>query len=399
MDFFDKFKQAAYEFTYGAEEDAEHHNALQVGLVAWFYLDKGYTQENRARIAEAYQLYHNEYGEKLKWGYIDDPNKDKDYSSISAKGFKETIANSFGDSFFFKWYSDKGFRYASDYSVATGSMAGWFESIHKPVSYFGFSLPVSELKNKEHLGQLVHHFCSILQPFHGLMGIGIQQCYEEERYQHLEYDIGQEFLGVDIPGGLTDDKMRNGLRSVNWQTFFNNEWLKKLGGMSYLCGALSDPEIKITSYDGGVIIQAGEWPELGWVNDTPYPELYVKVNKVLKPIRAPEIDSLGYGSIAGEIRFDKNSTAKWLSRFDVELPSLATVPAAKDPVRITRWTDETAPYAGQWAAIVNGTTEYIQTREGQKMPAFEDKYGKKHRACWSLLKRDDKGSVFVLSDE
>lgn len=154
------------------------------------------------------------------------------------------------------------------------------------------------------------------------------------------------------------------MRSVNWYTLFNNEWMENLGGMSYLCGALSDPAIKINPYKGSVIIQAGEYPELGWVNDNPYPELYVKVNKVLKLIRAPKIGSLGYGSIAGEIRFDKNSTAKWLSRFDVDLPSLATVPAAKDPVRITCWTDDIAPHAGQWAAIVDGATGYIQTREG-----------------------------------
>lgn len=71
---------------------------------------------------------------------------------------------------------------------------------------------------------------------------------------------------------------------------------------------------------------------------------------------------------------------------------------SSEPVRITRWTGETAPHAGQWAAIVNGTTEYIRTREGEKMPAFENKYGKKHRACWSLLKRDDKGSVFIVPE-
>ena len=325
MDFFEKFKQAEYEFTYGAEDDPEHHNALQVGLVACFYLDKGYTQENRARIAEAYQLYHHAYGDKLKWGYINDPNKDRYYANIPGEKFKQIIANSFGDGLFFKWYSDKGFLYASDYSVSTGSMASWFESVHKTVSYFCFSLPVSELKNKEYLVKLVHDLCAILQPLHGLMGLGIQHCYEEERYQHLEYDIGQEFLGVDIPGGLTDNKMRNGLRSINWQTFFNNEWLEKLGGMSYLCGTLSDPAIKIIPYQGGVIIRAGEWPELGWVKDNPYPEHYIKVNKVLKPIRAPKIDSLGYGSIAGEVRFDSHSTAKWLSRFDVELPSAATI--------------------------------------------------------------------------
>lgn len=399
MDFFDKFKRAEYEFTYGAEDDPENHNALQVGLVAWFYLDKSYTQENRARIAEAYQLYHNEYGEKLKWGYTNDPYKDQDYASISAKEFKEVIANSFGDDLNFIWSSDKGFRYTANYSVEYHSPAGWYESIHKRVSYFGFYLPVSELNDKEYLEKLLVQFCTILQPLHGLMGLGIQQCYERERYQHLEYEICQEFNGIDVINSNTDKHSRTGIRSVNWQTFFSNDWLEKLGGMSYLREALIEPEIKITPYDGGVIIRAGEWPELGWVNDNPYPPLYVKVNKVLKPIRAAKIGSLGYGSIAGEIRFDANSTAKWLARFDVELPSLATTPAVKDPVRITRWTDETAPYAGRWASIIDGTTQYIQMREGQKLPPFEDVYGKKHQACWSLLERDDKGDVYFNAEK
>ncbi len=102
MDFFEKFKQAEYDFTYGAEDDPEHHNALQVGIVAWFYLDKGYTKENRARIAEAWQLYHNEFGAKLKWGYIDDPNNDMTYKEILNKSLKEIIVDSFGESLFFK---------------------------------------------------------------------------------------------------------------------------------------------------------------------------------------------------------------------------------------------------------------------------------------------------------
>lgn len=68
-------------------------------------------------------------------------------------------------------------------------------------------------------------------------------------------------------------------------------------------------------------------------------------------------------------------------------------------VRITRWTDEIAPHAGQWACIVNGTTEYIQTREEQQMPPFVDKYGKQHRANWKLLKRDDGGSVYLKSED
>ncbi|EOB9989693.1 DUF3396 domain-containing protein [Cronobacter sakazakii] len=206
MDFFEKFKQAECDFTYGAEDDPEHHNALQVGLVAWFYLDKGYTKENRARIAEAWQLYHNEFGAKLKWGYIDDPNAEIDYRAISLKKFKEIIIGSFGNDLDFQWYSEKGFRYASNYAVSVSSTAGWYESIHKRVSCFGFYLPVLLLNNKKHLEDFLFQICIVLKPMHGLMGLGIQQCYEKERYQHLEYEICNEFNGVDVINSNTDKK-------------------------------------------------------------------------------------------------------------------------------------------------------------------------------------------------
>jgi len=65
--------------------------------------------------------------------------------------------------------------------------------------------------------------------------------------------------------------------------------------------------------------------------------------------------------------------------------------------RITCWSGAPAPFDGRWAAIVNGTTQYTHTHAGQVMPEFEDKHGNKHRACWSLLKRDDGGNFFVAS--
>lgn len=89
MNFFEKFKQAEYEFTYGAEDDPEHHNALQVGLVAYFYLDKGYTRENREKIYEAYHLYHNTYGGNLKCGYVNNPNKVHFYGDLILQSFRE----------------------------------------------------------------------------------------------------------------------------------------------------------------------------------------------------------------------------------------------------------------------------------------------------------------------
>ncbi|HCD3310767.1 MULTISPECIES: type VI secretion protein ImpA [Enterobacter cloacae complex] len=68
-------------------------------------------------------------------------------------------------------------------------------------------------------------------------------------------------------------------------------------------------------------------------------------------------------------------------------------------VRITRWSGDLAPFDARRGTTLNGTTQYTQTRAGQAMPEFEDKGGKMHRACWSLLERDDGGSMFTVSPE
>lgn len=54
---------------------------------------------------------------------------------------------------------------------------------------------------------------------------------------------------------------------------------------------------------------------------------------------------------------------------------------------------------GRWATLINGAVDYIQMKQGESLPEFEDKLGKKHRACWSLLKRDDGGSVFAINPD
>ncbi|MBD2801705.1 DUF3396 domain-containing protein [Xenorhabdus sp. M] len=322
MDFFEKFKQAEWEFTYGAEDDPEKHNALQVGLVAYFYIDQGYLPENRQRMAEAFALYHREFGDKLKWGFFHDPEDPEYYHDITLEQHCHRITEGDADDMDCFWGEEEGYRYSSNYKIEMGSPAGWFECIHGSVSYLSFYLPLSELKTKGviYLENLLREFCTILKPMHGLAGLGIQQSFARYRYQHLEYEIVQEFLGIDVANVNDDDCYRNGIRSINWYTFFQDEWLNKLGGMEKLSTDLGDKHIHIMKYEGGVIVRAGDWPELGWKKETPYPESYVKVNNVLKPIRAPEINNLSYGTTAGETRFDKTSTAQWLKRFDVELP-------------------------------------------------------------------------------
>lgn len=126
---------------------------------------------------------------------------------------------------------------------------------------------------------------------HGFAGLGVQQCYESHEYQYLEYEIARKFSGLDISGGNNDDLFREGFKSVNWLTILGCEWINKLGGISLLRNQNNDNRIEFISYSEGVIVKAGEIPALGYVQEDPCPELYVKVNELLKPVRAPKIDS------------------------------------------------------------------------------------------------------------
>ncbi|EJL80739.1 hypothetical protein [Pantoea sp. GM01] len=64
-------------------------------------------------------------------------------------------------------------------------------------------------------------------------------------------------------------------------------------------------------------------------------------------------------------------------------------------VRIAKLSAEISTHTGQWAATINGTTQYIHLKQGETIPQFEDIYGIRHRASWSLMKRDDGGNVFI----
>ncbi|MDF1897295.1 type VI immunity family protein, partial [Rahnella contaminans] len=251
MDFFEKFKQAEYEFTYGALDDPENYNALQVGLVAYFYIDKGYLQTNRDAIASALELCHGKIGKKLKWSFFKNPNVTEKYTDSVASKYKMLIENSGGEHVDFWCASEEGFEHSSDYRIHMASSADWFEIVHSAVSFFNVNFPASYTNSKEGISALLNELCVILKPMHGLLGLGIQQCQEKETFQHIEYDICHDFLGIDVTNDNTDEHFRNGIRSINWYTFFNEHWLGKLGGINTLRSKLDDPRIQITSYDGG----------------------------------------------------------------------------------------------------------------------------------------------------
>ena len=111
--------------------------------------------------------------------------------------------------------------------------------------------------------------------------------------------------------------IRGELEGVNWLTLLGNRWVQQIGGLDYLRIRLGD-DFKLTPYDGGVMIQAGPKPQIGDVTKSCWPQHYITLAKVLKPIQIKEHYAfhLGDPDPSGAPRMDSEASEAWLFRFD-----------------------------------------------------------------------------------
>lgn len=382
--FFEAFEEARHELTIG-DEDAPELNVLQPGLVAVFFLDKSY--ERREAISQALAMYCERYGDKLKWGYFSDDMRGRTWDpKMLAMCQKYFVSDP--NAVYFQWSSEIGFEYVGEYNIDAYSHEGWFENVHKSLSHLRFYLPVEELANDGvvRLEEFLLAICNLLKPIHGYFGLGIQQSHDHEDFQAMEYELAQEFNGLEVASPSSHKELRAGFKSINWYTILDQQWIDKLGGAESLRLQLNDERIQLLPYSRGLIVKAGEWPELGWVKKNPFPELYVKVNRVLKPARVPELGCLHYGSVAGEARFSPRSSNLWLRRFDnaPEVPPTPVDSSSADKVvnlfsapktdRLRCEAGQPCPREGFWFTPAQvGSRRLFKT--GELMPEVGGDYG------------------------
>jgi len=321
MDFFEQWDEAKWNFNY-VDEDETDKRVLQGGLVIVLFMLKSYLPQNRAAMAEVIQQLHEMMDGKLQWGYWEHPRTRAKYTRKRFDRFVEWVrTRPATHPIEFTWSSGPGYDFVGDYGMQTFSQANLFEEGWKGLAYFQVYLPVEVLREEGLQGfeTLVRELASKLPVLHGYAGLGFQQCDEYHRYENLELEQAEQFLGFDVASVLGHDELREGIKSVNWYTILNQVWLEKLGGRDGLEEAIKENSLKglsLLDYANGVIVKAGEWPSLGWVERDPYPPAYVAANKILKPVRVPKLNSLHMGSILGEVRFNNISSNLWLRRFD-----------------------------------------------------------------------------------
>ena len=406
----DEYQENYNRFTYGHYLDPNNiEDAIKTGLVGCYYLDQGYLPEKRQAIGQVLALYDKYWGDKLKFGFLDgNPNQLHPYQKFSIDKKQDLINNYALDVLNFYWSNVDNLEFVPEYLIKTFSEPEWYEKLHQEISYVQLYLPISELKEfgVEQLIALNQQISEILQPMHGFFGLGIQHSHEYYDYQYLEYELAHQFLGLDISNVEADKRLREGFKCINWLTILSDQLIAdKLGSLEALKERNSDNEIRFYPYAGGVVVRAGEVPELGDVARNPYPKHYVNVNALLKPARAPEIASLGFGSINGEIRFNNRTSKEWQCRFDdVEAtditvsnePQSAKIINMDSKVRISIQTGQLCPHTGVYSAQINGKVEYRELTQGHKVEPFIDSETQQvyNDVTWQLLRREDGGNVY-----
>lgn len=376
-EFFAEWDEASWNFTIMDEEEPSQP-VLQGGLVATFRI--GDSSGKRTAMTKILRRYAGLFGEHLTWAsWTGDSsfNLRPDMATSlkrSADAFQSS--NPLGHAAV-NWSSSDGKDHVGSWSIECFAFSQLAEVnwTPRPIGKLRFYLPIDYLKGdgRVALENFVRETASELKPLNAVVGIGLQQCYEFHRYENLEFELSSEFSGFEFGNTLGGEWASEGIKSVNWYTILDNQFVVKLGGRDELAAKLDAAGLGLIDYDGGVMVKAGDWPSLGWRERDPKPAPYVLANHILKPVRAANIGGMHTGSIAGEARMTPALSNEWARRFDVpdtELPpSLPKPPVVVAPVFAV--TGEPCPRSGLWSPRADVPIPDQHVAQGAPMPMAE----------------------------
>ena len=188
------------------------------------------------------------------------------------------------------------------------------------LSYVSATIPVCNGNGHTHFDSLLHavlRWCGICRPVHGTAGFAL--VFASGMSQNTKYALhlmkrfpGFDYVhGIDFASEARD--VENQVKSVNWLTVLGEKIVDELGGIEPMREAL-EPVCKVHEYPGGVVIQAGEAPQLGDTYRNDIPEAYRMVARYTKPFRFEDYRSRLFR--VPENLDKKEETLAWIRRFD-----------------------------------------------------------------------------------
>jgi len=303
----------------------KNHVGLRMGLVCTLFAENPSSPEVRAALATCGDEYQQTVQGKLQ-SYFAPSGVYKAIKypaeGVSLLNYIQTEDNpekTFSPFFF----GDPNYRVASAYGLSIMAPGRNSPISNKP-AYITAVLPFAWLQ--DHAGglqKLMKSWVTRLKPFYGYAGIGAVQSLEmveKKRTRHFLAPLVNRHPGLEVvnpavvsnhilsPEGIPK------IKGANWMTAIGDKCLEPIGGQSALLAGL-DENFTREAYEGGVLIQAGQMPQLGDRNTQHLPRYYKQLSDLLKPIRMqfPEGHSLLLGA---EGESNTEATNNWLARFD-----------------------------------------------------------------------------------
>lgn len=290
---------------------------MTVGFVGSFYFWGGHTVAKRLALVECFEAYEEAFGSQFKWGWDPDSWKPINLSKKPFPTLRDYIKPLDEDDTI-GWYvsSANDPEEVGDYVASCMTERGWEDG--RP-SCFQFQLPLAHAFDAEKL-RVLETFLTLctekLIPFHGVAGLTATTIEQGLTWESEALDLATRYRALYVEDIVTDRKhSSNGIKGVNWLTYVGDLLTERLGGPKAFAAYCQRFDVQPERYAHGFMIRAGATPQLGPVDEPP-PEAYVRANAAIRPLRNGKYESMGSGSIDGELRFNRCTSDLWIRRFD-----------------------------------------------------------------------------------
>ncbi|TDB45110.1 DUF3396 domain-containing protein [Photorhabdus luminescens] len=336
VDYFAQLKSQLTAFTF---LNGDGLTVSRLGISITLFFKQGYTQEKKQRILACYRRFREEFGTHLRFHRHELKGLRK-YSPKNIAKVEEGILNQKKNQFS-GWVvsdaknEDEAPRYLMCY-LDSREIDGDDDS-----SYLSLTLPWDYLKEQDGMTRFMawlDFLCDQLEPDSGDCGYSLVLPNNFYDYFPLEYQLAQRYPSLQVNSAVFTAKLQyeHSIRGINWITLLSKRFVNRLGGEFWIRHMLARhryPDVVITPYSNGLIIRAGQYPDLTQLPGS-VPESYFAINQLIRPIRV--IPREGHSlHFYGEGHFNSTSTLAWYARYD------------RGPLQVT-------PLKGNHPALVSG---------------------------------------------
>ncbi|MBS9437736.1 DUF3396 domain-containing protein [Photorhabdus noenieputensis] len=371
LDYFAQLKSQLTEFTF---LNGDGLTVSRLGISITLFFKQGYTLEKKQRILACYRRFREEFGTHLRF-HRHSLEGLKKYSPENIAKVEEGILNRKKNQPSSWVVSD-----AKNLYEAPRYLMRYLDSDEDDgddgSSYLSLTLPWDYLKGQDGMARFMawlDFLCEQLEPDSGDCGYSLVIPRDYHDYFPLEYQLAQRYPALQVNSAVHTAKLQYGhsIRGINWITLLSKRFVNRLGGEYWIRQVLRPyRDVVITSYRDGLIIRAGEYPDLTPLPGS-VPESYFAINQLIRPIRV--IPREGHSlHFYGEGHFNSTSTLTWYARYD------------RGPLQVT-------PLRGDHPALVSGIwqTDSLPDKQyffAQGATAFDIEGAEPGTTIWHLIR-------------